>query len=235
MIPAIKCNLGSIRNFTLIPADKFNDCELIRSFQRSVNDNIKEIDSVLNALLNFINIDTPIVKGNTIYSILKEVLEANERKIESKNLKISRKGESNLPETLIYDEQVRFILNLILQYAILSTPIGGSIGFMLRTSDPRTVGNDTMTLSENKNGFIEVRVGFSKKRQMAPQQKDSLEISSAQKERTGNLLLYLVREILEKNRGMMTREVDQQSLRTTITLRFPMERRKVVYYEPIAL
>ena len=235
MIPAIKSKLGSIRNFALIPADHFKDFRLIRSFQHNIKDNVKAVDSVLNVLFNFINIDTPIAKGDTVYSILEEVLEANEREIENKHLRISRESESNLPETVIYDEQVKFILNSLLQYAILSTPVGGSIDFMLRTSDRQKVGTNTRALAETKGGFIEVRVSFSKNRQKSVQQNDPSGIPSAQKEGTLNLLLDLVREILEKNHGMLSREVDEQSLRTTITLRFPTERRKVVYYKPIAL
>jgi hypothetical protein len=235
MIPAIKSSLGSIRNFTLIPADRFHDFDLIRTYQRKVNSNIKEIDSALNTLLNFININTPMVKGDTVNSILKQVLEANEPQITSRHFKISKKCESHLPETLIYDEQVKFILNSTLQYAILSTPMGGSIDFILRTSDPQKVGIDTKTLSEGNGGFIEVTVSFGKNHEKTAGQIDASKISSVQSEATVDLLLHLVRETLEKNRGMITRRVDKQSLRTTIILRFPIERRKVVYYDPIVL
>jgi len=40
-----------------------------------------------------------------------------------------KKLEKDLPETSMHDEQVRFILNSVLQYAILSTPPNGTIGF----------------------------------------------------------------------------------------------------------
>jgi hypothetical protein len=208
---------------------------LITSFQHRITDNIKAVDSVLNVLSNFINIDTPIAKGNTVYSILGEVLEAREREIESKSLKVSRDGETHLPETVIYDEQVKFILNSLLQYVILSTPVGGDISFVLRTSGRQRGGMRTVALAEKHGGFIEVRVSFSKSRQTSAQQNGPSAIPSAQKEGTLNLLLDLVREILEKNHGTMSREADQEHLRTTIMLRFPTERRKVVFYKPVAL
>jgi hypothetical protein len=49
-----------------------------------------------------------------------------------------------------------------------------------------------------------------------------------------DLILKLAKEILEKNHGMMI-ETHGKKLKTLIDLKFPIERRKVVYYEPIAL
>ncbi len=48
------------------------------------------------------------------------------------------------------------------------------------------------------------------------------------------LVLKLAEDILERNHGMMIETHGKRS-KTLIVLRFPIERRKVVYYEPIAL
>jgi hypothetical protein len=48
-----------------------------------------------------------------------------------------------------------------------------------------------------------------------------------------DLILRLAKDILERNHGMMI-ETRKKS-ETILTLRFPVERRKGVYYEPIAL
>ena len=48
-----------------------------------------------------------------------------------------------------------------------------------------------------------------------------------------DLILRLAKDILERNHGMMI-ETRKRS-ETIIVVRFPVERRKVVYYEPIAL
>ncbi len=44
------------------------------------------------------------------------------------------------------------------------------------------------------------------------------------------LELRLVREILKKSQGAMKLEVNETKTRTLISLRLPVERRKVVYY-----
>ena len=55
------------------------------------------------------------------------------------------------------------------------------------------------------------------------------------KEEAAKLILQLVKEILQRNHGSMTYEVDLKKPRTLITLSFPIERRKVIYYEPISI
>jgi hypothetical protein len=49
-----------------------------------------------------------------------------------------------------------------------------------------------------------------------------------------DLILKLAIEILQRNHGMMV-EPPWGRLKTPINLRFPVERRKVVCYEPIGL
>ncbi len=131
LIHSIKNTLISIKNTSSLSADRFNNAEFRKVAQKSIAEDIKQIDSVLNSLLNYIHINTPIIKSNTISLILEEVLEANEKQIERKKIEIFKKCEKDLPETLIHDEQMRFILNSILQYAILSTSLGGTIGFLI--------------------------------------------------------------------------------------------------------
>jgi hypothetical protein len=50
-----------------------------------------------------------------------------------------------------------------------------------------------------------------------------------------DLILVLAKEILKKNHGMMIMESNGNKPKTLITVRFPIERRKVVYYAPITL
>jgi hypothetical protein len=48
-----------------------------------------------------------------------------------------------------------------------------------------------------------------------------------------DLILKLAKEVLGKNHRVMVEHVER--LKTHMNLRFPAERRKAVYYEPIAL
>jgi hypothetical protein len=51
-----------------------------------------------------------------------------------------------------------------------------------------------------------------------------------QQEEVIELELRLIKEIIQKNRGLMKFEVNEKKPRTLISLKFPVERRKVIYY-----
>ncbi len=235
LIHSIKNTLISIKNTSQLSADKFNDVEFRKCSQKSINEDIKQIDSVLNSLLNYIHINTPIVKSNTISIILEEVLEANEKQIRNKNIKIFKKCEKDLPETFIHDEQMKFVLNSVLQYAILSTPSEGTIGFLIKSFDFQNGIPGKKTSPERNGGYIEAAIGFTGDKMPAEKSKDISSSSAIQKDETTKLILQLVEEILITNHGAMTYEFDPKKPRTLITLRFPIERRKVIYYEPITI
>lgn len=235
LIHSIKNTLISIKNISLLSIDKFNDGEFRKYAQKSVSEDIKKIDSVLNSLLNYIHINTPIIKSNTISLILEEVLEANEKQIKSKTIKVFKKCEKDLPETFIHDEQVRFILNSILQYAILSTPVNGSIGLLIKSFDFQTGASPQKPSPERNGGYIEMSIGFTNEKESPDPLKEVSGKPSVQKEEPLKLILQLVKEILQKNHGNMTYEFDPKKMRTLINLRFPIERRKVIYYEPITI
>ncbi len=57
-----------------------------------------------------------------------------------------------------------------------------------------------------------------------------LGFSSLQREETFDLELRLIHEILKKNHGTMKFEVSEKKPRTLISLRLPVERRRVIYY-----
>ena len=235
LIHSIKNKLISIKTASSLSADRFNDGEFRKVVQRSITEDIKEIDSVLNSLLNYIHINTPIIKSNTISNILEEVLEANKKQIEDKKIKLFKKCEKDLPETFIHDEQLRFILNSALQFAILSTPPEGRIGFLIKSFDPHNGGPDKKASPEKNGGYIEAAIGFTGGKDPFEAPRNVSAKSGDRKEEPSRLILQLVKEILLKNHGTMTYEVHPKKPRTLITLRVPMERRKVVYYEPITI
>ncbi len=232
LVHTIKKSLISIKNTSALPPDRFNDSEFRRIVRKTITEEIKQIDSVLNSLLNYIHINTPIVKSNTISNILEDVLEANKKQIGSKKIRIFKKREKDLPETFIHDEQMRFVLNSILQYAILSTPPGGTIGFLIKSFNFHEGEPGKQISPEADGGYIEAAIGFMGDQEPSDPLKKS---PFLQEQGATKLILQLVKEILQNNHGSMTYEVDPKKPRTLITLRFPIERRKVVYYEPISI
>ncbi len=231
LVHSIKKALASIYHDTVLAMDKYDDVEIRKRSHAQVKEEIKKIDSVLNSLLNFINVTTPITKTNTLYVILEEILEVNDKQLRQKDIKIYKKYEKDLPDTYIHPEQVRFILHSVLQYAILSTPPNETIGFLMKSSD--NGAGAEKTLPEDKRGYIEVMIGFDGDGKPVDQSENLSEVPLDQTKGMADLILKLAKDILERNHGVMI-ETRKRS-ETILVLRFPIERRKVVYYEPIVL
>jgi nitrogen-specific signal transduction histidine kinase len=234
LVHSIKNGLASLYHATVLTMEKYDDAEIRKRSHDQVKEEIKKIDSVLNSVLNFININTPIIKTNTLYTILEEILEANEKQFRQKNMNITKRYEKDLPDTFIHPEQVRFILHSAIQYAILSTPPNEIIGFLMKSSDSHNGTAAEKPSTENNRGYIEVMIGFNGGGRPANTSENLSETPGDQSKGMADLILKLAKEILQRNHGMMV-ETHGDRLKTLINLRFPVERRKVVYYEPIAL
>ncbi len=229
LVHRIKNPLVSIKTFTQLLQEKFSDEEYRDSFYKVVTEDIEKIDLVLNGLVNYIKMNTPLSKTNTVHQILEEVLKRYESAFREKKIKIFRKFEKDLPETMIHDEQLKYVFHSLLQYVLPSVPPNGSIGFLTKTTATPNRLKDGAP-SEKEGESIEILMIFTGfKRQMATYE-TIFGVSSVQPEDTVELELRLVHEILKKNRGMMRIEVNEKKPRTLISLVLPLERRRVIYY-----
>jgi len=233
MVHSIKNALASVYHATVLTMDRYDDVEIRKRSRTQVKEEIRKIDSVLNTLLNFINVNTPITKTSTLYVILEEILEASDKQLRQKHIEIYKKYENDLPDTYIHPEQVRFILHSALQHAILSTPPNEVIGFLMRSSNPNNGTGTEKNLSEDNRRYVEVMIGFTEGGKPVDPLENLSETLPDQSEGIADLILKLAKDLLERNHGMMI-ETRKRS-ETILVLRFPLERRKVVYYEPIAL
>ena len=231
LVHRIKNPLVSIKTFTQLLREKFNDAEFREYFYKIVTGDIEKIDSVLNGLLNYIKINTPIIKTNTVHFILEEALRRHDVQLEEKKIKIFKKFEKDLPETIVHDEQLRYIFDSLLQYAIPSISPNGSIGFLTKSLNDQKETEDHKPLTKNDGRYIEILMVFTGYKKPTEKFENVLGISTLQREEAIELELRLIKEIIQKNRGMMRFEMNEKKPRTVISLKFPVERRKVFYYQ----
>ena len=224
LVHRIKNPLVSIKTFTQLLREKFNDVEFREYFYKIVTEDIEKIDTVLNGLLNYIKINTPVKKTNTIHSILEEVIKNHEIQLEDRKIKIFKKFEKDLPETIIHDEQLRYIFNSLLQYALPSIPLHGSIGYLTKSLDGQKE-------AKGDRPSIEVLMVFTGYKKPVEKFEAVLGIPAIQQEESIELELRLIKELIQKNQGRMRFEVDEKKPRTLVSLRFPVERRKEFYYQ----
>jgi nitrogen-specific signal transduction histidine kinase len=231
LVHRIKNPLVSIKTFTQLLREKFGDAEFREYFYRIVNEDIERIDAVLNGLLNYIKINTPLEKTNTVHYIIEDVLKKHEVQLEDKKIRIFKKFEKDLPETVVHDEQLRYIFNSLLQYAIPSIPPNGSIGFLTKSFNVQKQTGDDKSILQKDGRYIEILIVFTGYKKPVEQLESVLGIPTIKKEESIELELRLIKEIIEKNKGMIKLEINEKKPRTLISLKLPIERRKVIYYQ----
>jgi len=230
----IKNSLSSVRNAAQLSRGKFNDAKFEEYFNRLVTDNLGKVDSVLEGFLNYIKMNTPVRKMNTVHRILEEALKKYESQLEEKKVKVLKKFEKDLPETIVNDEQLRYILHSLLRYTISSVSPNGSIIWLTKTFQIQKTLATEEAAAEKDGRYVEIMVVFSEYKRPVEEVNNLSEISASQIKDTRDLVLRLVKEMIQKNKGRMRIEVDEKKPRTFISLIFPVERRSIVYYPAIS-
>jgi len=230
LIQHIKNTLGSLKNYTQLSRGKFNDREFGEYYHRAVTEDIEKIDMVLNGLTNYIKLNNPIRKTNTVHHIIEEVLKKYQAKLDEKGIRLLKKFEKDLPETIVPDDQLKYILSSVLQYAMASSPPHWTIGLSTKSFVLEKEVGEVQDLFRRDGKYIEISVAF-------PGYKKPIESVSGsgafQEEGASDLILRFVKEVVQRHRGTMRMGADEKKTKTFISIRFPVERRKVVYYQPV--
>jgi signal transduction histidine kinase len=230
LVQRIKNSLASIKNYTQISRGKFSDREFGEYYYRKVTTDIEKMDMVLNSLLDYIKVHTPIRKMNTIHNIIEEMLKKHQAKLEEKGIKVLKKLEKDLPETIVPDEQLKYIIGSVLQYALALTPPNWNLGLSTRSFILEKEASEVESLFKKDGKYIEISVVFPGHQKP---NEPVLEIAALQKEEASDLILRFVKEVVLRNQGTMKMGADEKKTKTYIFLRFPVERRKVVYYQSV--
>jgi len=230
----IKKTVGSIYKIGLPPMEKSDTIEDREHSWMAMTQGFDQIVSIVNMLSSYINVTSPIAKKNTIHCILEEILESNEKKLHARQIELNKTLNEELPETLFQDEQLRFILNLVLQYTILSTPSGGRIEIVTQLVDNEKE-QDLSSIDSLRNKYSEILISSSHPNHSSNESPGAPEVPRIERDGTSHFILRLVREMTRRNQGMIDFQRDQMKSRTRISLKFPVERRRVFYYRPVNL
>jgi hypothetical protein len=226
LVDQFKDTLKNLRNLTKVFQDKYGDKESGAYLNRIISDDIKKIELVQNSLFNYIRINNPVTKANTVNTLIEEEIKKYEFELEEKKIRLFKTLEKNLPETAVPDDQLKYIVSAVLQYVMALIPTSGNLGLFTKNLVlQKEMGED------REWRFIEILVAYTGYKKPGEPFRSPLGIPGQQKERILDLALKLVDEIVQRNRGMMKFEEDEKKGKATISLRFPVERRKVVYYQ----
>jgi hypothetical protein len=222
--------LSSIRDLTEVVRAKFSDEEFGGYFYRSVSKDIEEANLLLDGFLQYLAVSTSSKKRDTVRKLIEEVLKKYRIQLEEKGIKLSKKYEKDLPETVVPDELLRYVLDSILQYGISTVTPGGDMEFSTKSSRLQKDVSARRGVLRKDERYIEIRLGFTGFKKLGGQFAGS---PVFQEEPLSLILLRLVKEVLRKNQGVMKFEKDEKEERISISLWFPSERREIVCYQPI--
>jgi len=226
LIDQFKDTLKNLKNLTKIFHEKYGDKEYSGYLNRVITEDVKKIELVQNSLLNYIRINNPVTKTNTVNALVEEEIKKYELELEEKKIRLFKTLEKNLPETAVPDDQLRYIVSCMLQYIMALIPVNGNLGLFTKNIVlQRETGDD------RESRFIEILIAYTGYRKPGEQLRSTIGIPAHQKEKILDLALRLVDEIVQRNRGIMKFEEDEKKAKASISLRFPVERRKVVYYQ----
>jgi len=230
LIQRIKNGLGSIKNYTQISRGKFSDREFGEYYYRVVTEDIEKMEMVLNSLMDYMKLHTPIRKMNTVQNVIEEVLKKHQVKLEEKGIKLLKRFEKDLPETIVPDEQLKYILGSVLQYAMVLTPPSWNIVLSTKSLMLEKETGEVEGLFKREGKYIEISVIFGVQHRIGEPASGTATI---QKEEAQDILLRFVKEVVLRNHGRMKIGADEKRTKTYIALRFPIERRRVVYYQSV--
>ncbi|MBS3907274.1 MAG: hypothetical protein KGZ49_09585 [Syntrophaceae bacterium] len=233
LIQRIDHSLESIKYFTQISRGKFRDKTFDDHFHHILNEEIGKVDLLLSSVLNYLKVNSTETKINTVHALIENALKKNQTQMEEKKIRVFKKFEEDLPETVTPDEHLRYILDSTLKYAIRWMPLNGGVGFMTRLfiNQKGPGGGGASSIGEGK--YIGISVLFDGYRKTIEPFETILKGPPPEKKETLDFELKLIDQMVKKNQGMMEFKIDAQKGRTLITLKFPVERRKVVYYPSI--
>ncbi len=228
----MKASLAAMQAYAFILRDNSKDKELGEHFYKIVNADIEKTFSLLNCFNDYVNFSTPMIKSNTVNLLIEEVIKKHASQFEEKKVKIiKRQFEKDLPETILPDEQLKYILNSIMECILLSIPLQGSIGFLTRLFDTEALTTEEKSQLQKDGKYLEVLIVSTSCERVGEQMEILPGIPPhPQQEDATELILKLAKEIIKKNRGMMRQKVHEGKKMTFTSLILPVERRNLVRY-----
>jgi len=233
LIDRTRGSLAAMKTLAFYSRENFRDADLGNYFYQVVSEDIEKTISLLDCFCDYININTPVKKADTIHTLLEEALKENQAELNQKNIKIiKKKFDPELPETTLTDEQLRFIVNSVFQYIIFSISQNGRIGILTRTIEAHEWNGEGKTNLQMNQKYIEI---FIVSTHLDPRGKSLDPFTAHSNEDQGqkmDLILQMVKKTLEKNRGAMDTKWNLQKGMTLISLVLPIERRNVFQFLP---
>ena len=225
----MKSRLESIQKLTRLSQDKLSDRGFGEVLHRRITERIRESGLLLDSLLNYLRVTTPVKKKETVNILIGEVLRKNQAQLKEKEVRLFKKLEKDLPEIIIPEEPLRFVLKSILQYGVSSMPLHETLGFSTRSFFLQEPCPEQASFGKGGQ-YVEITLFFTGRQKLGQPLKQGTEGKGVQNEDRLDLLLKMVNELVRRNRGVMKLQGDETEAKLSISVEFPVERRRAFYH-----
>jgi hypothetical protein len=182
-----------------------------------------------NSLFEYVRVITPSEKTGTVHTLLEETLKEFQTRLDEKKTEVAKELEQCLPETIVPDGHMRYILRSLVGYAINVMPPHGFLRFRTRSS--------VSGMAKENTGFalvgraIEITAAFPAVMKRKEEPPARLEMVSNKDREILKFQIWSLENVVRRNQGNLTFAVDKEKEEITVFLKFPIERRRVVCYQ----
>jgi len=224
LICTVRKSLDEVVNQTQIYEKEYSNNGLGECFFR-IRSDIAKIGFLFDNLLQYNKITTPIRKTNTVHNLIEDVLKKYQPLFEKRETLIFRRFEKDLPEVIVPDEQLKYILESVLQYILGLMPSGGGISFATRSLVIQEKEDEKKPLIKQNTHWVEILMILTRYRSSTENETILL---GTQEQQTGqnpsDLILQLAKKMVDKNRGLMKVELAEEMDKSSISLLLPAEK-----------
>jgi hypothetical protein len=225
LICTVRKALDEVINQTQIYEKQYSNNGLGECFFR-IRSDIAKIDFLFDNLLQYKKITAPIRKTNTVHNLVENVLKKYQPLFEKRETLIFRRFEKDLPEVIVPDEQLRYILESVLQYILDLIPSGGGISFATRSLVIQEKEDEKKPLLKQNTHWVEIFMIFTRYRSST--EKEMILLGTEEHQTSQNpsdLILQLAKKMVDKNGGLMEVELAEERNNSSICLLLPAEKK----------
>ena len=101
---------------------------------------------------------------------------------------------------------------------------------MTKLADRQKTSGEKKGRLQKDGRYVEVTIGFTGYKKPPVSSEIGFRNAALQKDEAMDLILRLVKKIVHKNKGIMRFDIDERKPHTFVSLLFPVERRRILYY-----
>ncbi len=222
-----KNTLDGVKKLTQLSQVRFSDKRFGEVFYRMITKEMERTEEWVTRLLEYDRVITPVERTGTVHVLLEETLREYQPRLDEKEIEVTKELEKNLPETVVPDEPLRYILRSLLEYVVNVMPPSASLRISTRSF--------ASAANEEQIGFtgrgIEILARFRAITKQGERSQPGVEMMANKDRAILRFQTWSLEQVVIRNRGSLTIGVDQEHGEMSISLKFPVERRRVVDYQ----